>query len=227
MTEIYKSALLVGASGLTGKELLHYLLESAAYNKVTVLVRKHINIEHQKLEQIVVDFDQLENYEKHFKVNDVYCCLGTTIKKAGSQETFRKVDFDYPITLCKLARKNEVEKFLVITALGAKANSRIFYNRIKGEVEEQVKKIGIPSLHIFQPSLLLGDRAEYRPGEHIAASLTPFFKFFLTGGLRKFRPIRAKDVALAMYLTGQKSVRGTYTYQSDQIEDVSRQEQHK
>lgn len=221
MSEGNKTVLLIGASGLVGKELLTYLLENSAYIKVKILLRNPISIEHPKLEQVVIDFDKLESYENHFQVNDVYCCLGTTIKNAGTQKEFRKVDFEYPVTLCKLAKENHVQKFLIITALGADVNSKFFYNRIKGEIEETIKKMGIPSLHIFQPSLLLGKRKEFRIGERIVGWLSPVFNYFFFGGFRKYKAIKAEDVASAMFSVGQQTNFGTYTYLSDEIEKIA------
>ncbi|WML44128.1 oxidoreductase [Neobacillus sp. PS3-40] len=217
-----KTALLIGASGLVGNELLKLILKSSSYEKVKIFVRKRISIEHPNLEQIVINFDHLEEQEPHFKVNDVYCCLGTTIKKAGSQAAFKKVDFEYPVNLAKIAKKNGVQKFLIISALGADANSNIFYNRVKGELEEEVKKINLPSLHIFQPSLLLGKRQEFRFGEKIAILLSPIFSQFLRGGLQKYKPIKANDVACAMYVTAQSEQIGTKAYHSNQIFDLSK-----
>lgn len=216
-----KTALLAGASGLTGNELLHFVLESPHYAKVKVLVRKRLSIEHPKLEQIVTDFDRLDEFEDHFHVHDVFCCLGTTIKKAGSQKQFRKVDYEYPVTLCRLANKMGAEKFLMISSLGADANSNIFHSKVKGEVEEEVKRIGLRSVHIFRPSLLLGDRAELPVGEKIAVWLSPLLKLVLFGRLRQYRPIPAKHVALAMVSAAQSPLPGTYTYPSDVIEEMS------
>lgn len=222
MSEVKKSALLAGASGLVGSELLKYILDRPVYEKVKVFVRKAMNIEHPKLEQIVVDYDHLDQYQEHFRVDDVFCCLGTTIKKAGSQAAFQKVDFEYPLALAKLAKQGGAQKFLIITALGSDANSKVFYNRVKGEVEEAIKKIGLPSLQIFQPSLLLGNRQEFRFGEKVAIVLSPLFSLLLAGPMKKYKPIQAKDVAFAMYLTAQKPSWGNHTYESDQILNRSR-----
>jgi len=217
-----KTALLSGASGLVGSELLKLLLDRPDYGQVKALVRKPLPVEHPKLEQIVCDFDRLALYAEHFRVDDVYCCLGTTIKTAGSQEAFRKVDFAYPLAMAELAKESGAQKFLIITALGSDAKSKIFYSRVKGEVEEAIKQLSLPSLHIFQPSFLLGDRAEFRLGEKIAAMLSPVLSIFLIGRLSKFKPIRAKDVALAMHLTAMKPQTGSFTYVSDRIFRISK-----
>lgn len=217
-----RTALLAGASGLVGAALLQHLLEGQQYSRVKVLVRSPLSTEHPRLEQIVVDYDNLDSYKQHFSVDAVYCCLGTTIKKAGSQEAFKRVDLEYPLTLAKLAKHNGVQRFLMITAVGANRGSRNFYSRVKGEVEEGLKSSGLPSLHIFRPSLLLGDRQEFRLGEKLAIMLNPLLKLILRGGLRKFKPILAADVAQAMAKKGQTSEKGCFIYESHQIYDISR-----
>lgn len=217
-----KKALLVGASGLVGYELLQILLEAPEYDSVTIFIRNKLDIKHPKLEQLVINFDNLLNYSKYFKVDDVYCCLGTTIKKAGSQQAFCKVDFNYPLTVAKLAKENDVKKFLIITAMGSDSGSKIFYNRVKGEVEEEIKKVNLPSLHIFRPSLLLGERKEFRFGEKLASILSPLFSVFMVGNFRKYKPIHGRNVALAMYRKGQTKEIGSYIYSSDAIQDISK-----
>ncbi|MGB6409411.1 MAG: NAD(P)H-binding protein [Planococcus donghaensis] len=216
-----KTALLAGASGLVGKELLHILLNSSNYSQVIILVRQPLEIAHEKLQQVTTDFDKLEEYAKYFDVDDVYCCLGTTIKKAGSQEAFKKVDYDYPLKMAELAASQQAKNFLVITALGADSTSRVFYSRTKGQLQLRLKKIGLTALHIFQPSLLLGDRKEFRLGEKAAASLSPVYSRFLKGKMEKYKPVEAKSVALAMYEVAQIERTGNYTYPSDRIETIS------
>jgi uncharacterized protein YbjT (DUF2867 family) len=216
-----KTALLVGATGLVGGELLSILLTASEYGKIKIFTRKKIDITHPKLEQILVNFDNLADYKEHLTVTDVYCCLGTTIKKAGSQDVFRKVDYEYPLVLAELSKEYGVEKFLIITAMGANSSSKVFYSRVKGEVEDAIKKVGISSLHFFRPSLLLGKRQEFRFGEHFASILSPIYSFFLVGSLRKYKPIQAKSVASAMYHAGQKHLPGNHIYLSHQIEDLS------
>jgi uncharacterized protein YbjT (DUF2867 family) len=229
MTTNSKTALLAGASGLVGTELLHILLESPHYEEVKILVRKRIEIHHPNLEQILIDFNRLENYEEHFHVNDVYCCLGTTIKKAGSQAAFRKVDYEFPLKIAELAKTHEAENFLIITALGADPKSNVFYSRTKGQVEIELKKLGLRALHIFQPSLLLGDRQEFRFGEKLAIFLSPLFSLLLFGKLKKYKPVSARRVAYAMYQAAQTGNSGNFTYPSNRIFELSRSktDQHK
>lgn len=216
-----KTALLAGASGLVGNELLHILLNSPNYSGVKILVRRPLDMTHEKLEQVITDFDKLDHYAKHFEVDDVFCCLGTTIKKAGSQDAFKKVDYEYPLRMAELAKSQQVKNFLIITALGADAESKVFYSRTKGQLQVRLKKIGLAALHIFQPSLLLGDREEFRLGEKAATILSPAFSKLLRGKMKKYKPVEARNVALAMYEAAQVERTGNYTYPSHRIENIS------
>ncbi|MNZ96527.1 hypothetical protein D3C78_1157240 [compost metagenome] len=193
------------------------------YTAVKVFVRKKLPVSHPKLEQIIVDFDQLEPHSQHFLVDDLYCCLGTTIKKAGSQAAFRRVDYDYPLKLAILAKQNGVRQFLLITAMGSNAKSSIFYSRVKGELEEAIKQLQLPAFHIFQPSLLLGKREEFRLGESIAAAISPLLSSILIGRLRKYKPVQAREVALAMYAAASTQTEGITIYESDRIIEISKQ----
>ncbi|WP_036605605.1 oxidoreductase [Paenibacillus assamensis] len=212
-----KTALLVGSTGLVGGHLLQLLLEQTAYHKVKTFTRRRIQLDHPKLEQIVVDFDHLERYIEHFQVDDVYCCLGTTIKKAGSKEAFRKVDFEYPLALAKMAKQCGASKYVMVTSIGADSNSAFFYNQVKGQVEEEVSKLDLPSVHVFQPSLLLGSRSESRPGERAAIMVSPLIRLIARGSWSKYRPIQGKDVAAAMYRVGQSEALGNHVYRYDQM----------
>jgi uncharacterized protein YbjT (DUF2867 family) len=147
----------------------------------------------------------------------VFCCLGTTIKKAGSQEVFRKVDYAYPLRIAELAIANGAEQLLIVTALGADPNSRIFYNRVKGEIEQAISKIPFRAIHIFRPSILVGNRRESRPGERIGIAAMKFFSFLMVGSWRKYRPIRAELVARAMIAAAKMSRYGISIYESDEI----------
>jgi uncharacterized protein YbjT (DUF2867 family) len=221
MEKTKKSALIVGATGLVGNELMNLLPNHPGYETVRVFTRKRMSVDHPKLDQIIVDFDSLDQYKGYLNVDDVFCCLGTTIKKAGSQEAFKKVDFEYPLVLAQLARERGVGKFLIITAMGADRNSKVFYNRVKGELEEELKGAGFSALHIFRPSLLLGDRNEFRLGEKIAIILSPLLSFLMVGSLSPFKPIKAMDVANAMYLSGLNQKTGEFIHRSDQIQSIS------
>jgi len=217
-----RTALLLGATGLVGGELLTLLLADAEYRQVTMLVRRNLPRTHPKLVQRVVDFKDLSRDADAFKVDDVFCCLGTTIKKAGSQEAFRVVDYTYPLESAKLAARQGAGQYLLITALGADAQSSVFYNRVKGEVEEAIGKLPLRSLHIFRPSLLLGDRQESRTGEKIAIAVMKPLGFLLAGPLKKYRGIQARTVAQAMLRTAKRNLAGRHAYNSDVIQEMGK-----
>lgn len=216
-----KSALLVGASGLVGSELLNCLLLGTEYSKVLIFVRKPLSLKHPKLEERLIEFESMTQYKDCFKVNDVFCCLGTTIKKARSQESFKKVDVEYPLEIARLAKEMGAEKFLVISSMGANPESPVFYSRMKGLLEQKLKEISIKSIHIFRPSLLLGDRNEFRIGESVSSFLTKGISFIFIGTLKKYKPIDAETVAAGMYKAAQSKREGIYTYLSDQIAEIS------
>ena len=216
-----KTALLVGASGLVGGHCLQFLLEEPSYTKVTVLGRKLLTLVHEKLDQHIIDFSDLETLGECLAANDVYCCLGTTIKKAGTQDAFRKVDFDYPIKIAALTQHCGAAQFLLVSSLGADPHSRIFYNRVKGEVEEAIRKISFITINIFHPSLLLGERTEHRIGEKAGAFIMSGLKYVLVGPLRKYRAIQARDVAKAMVQVAQKNLKGVNIFDSKQIQEIA------
>ena len=215
-----KAALLVGASGLVGGELLSCLLIDQEYSKVLILVRRPLGLKNPKLEERVIDFEDLARYKDCFKVEDVFCCLGTTIKKAGSQEAFKKVDVEYPLEIARLAKEMRAEKFLIISSMGANHTSRVFYSRMKGLLEQGLTEIGIKSLHIFRPSLLLGNRQEFRLGESVSAFITTGMSFIFVGPLKKYKPIAARTVAAGMYRTAQRRTEGIHTYLSSEIAEM-------
>ncbi len=193
-----KSALLAGATGLVGGYVLRRLLANSRYSRVEILVRRESPIRDPKLTQRIVDFARLDAGVLGIAPDEVFCCLGTTIRKAGSEAAFRRVDYDYPLALARLAKAVGAGKFLMVSALGADPKSAVFYNRVKGEVEQAIAAIGLPAAYFFRPSLLLGPRAENRPREKIGIAVGKLIGPLLIGGLRKYRPIHAGAVAAAM-----------------------------
>ena len=213
-----RTALVVGASGLIGSHLMRLLLADPVYSRVTALVRKPLGLHHLKLTECIVDFDQLERHCDAVQGEDVFCCLGTTIKAAGSREAFRRVDFTYVAQTAALSNKNGSHQFLLISSLGADAHSRIFYNRVKGEVEQAVSRLPFEAVKIFRPSLLLGERKESRAGESFATVLMKAVSIILIGKLRKYRGIEAQTVAKAMIRAAKEQRQGFEAIESDQIE---------
>ncbi len=184
-----KTAVVIGATGLTGHLLVEALLNDQRYEQVKVLVRNSFSVEHQKLKVLVTDFQSSASLAAGLKGDDVFCCIGTTIRKAGSQEAFREVDYDIPVKAAAIALQNGVNQFIVISSLGANAHSSNFYLRTKGEMEQAVLKVGLPKVVIVRPSMLLGDRKEVRVGEKIGQWLIIALGPLLIAGLKKYRGI--------------------------------------
>lgn len=211
-----KTALVAGSTGLIGSQLLQLLLTDTYYDVVKAISRKPLEISHHRLENIVLDFDRLTEYRDTLKADDVFCCLGTTIKKVKTKEKFRKVDFDYPVELAKLTRTNGTEQYLLVSALGADKNSKIFYNQVKGEVEEAIGKIGFTTFHIFRPSLLMGDRSESRSGEEAGKIFFKYLGFLVP---RKYKGIDSVKVARAMQQLAAKPQQGIYIHESEYLQN--------
>ncbi len=210
-------ALIAGATGLTGRHLLELLLAESRYSRIHAIVRKSSLAAQARLEEHIVDFDHLAPLPK---VDDVFCCLGTTIGKAGSHAAFRKVDLDYVASLATAAKQSGARRFFVVSAMGANAKSAVFYNRVKGEMEQALQRIGFSELHIFQPSLLLGERRETRFGERFGILAFTAMAPLMRGPARKYRPIAASAVARAMVKAAWTGKAGTTRYPSDRIDSL-------
>jgi uncharacterized protein YbjT (DUF2867 family) len=210
-----KTALIAGSTGLIGSQLLQLLLTDDYYGRVKAISRKPLEITHPKLENIVLDFDRLTEHHDKLKADDVFCCLGTTIKKVKTKEKFRKVDFDYPVELAKLTKANGAEQYLLVSALGADKHSKIFYNQVKGEVEEAIGQIGFKSYHIFRPSLLMGDRNEIRSGEEAGKVFFKYFGFLVPV---KYKGIDSIKVAQAMQKIAARHEPGMHIHESEELQ---------
>ena len=214
-----KTALVAGASGLTGGYLLTCLLESPEYSTVIAYVRKSSGLTHPKLKEILVDWETLQ---EPVAAEDVFCCLGTTIKKAGSQKAFRRVDYDYPLQLAQLQYRGGSQQFLLVSAMGADAKSAIFYSRVKGELENALQSIDYKSLHIFRPSFIAGPRKESRPGEKMGLAIFSLLSRLFIGPLKKYAPIQAEHIARAMLRTAQKNEPGMRLYDSAVTNEIGK-----
>ena len=204
------TALIAGASGLVGGECLRRLLASAAYSTVTIVTRRSLGdaARHPKVREIVVDFARLDSVKAELRADHVFCALGTTIRKAGSQAKFRQVDFEYPRHLAQLTRANGARHFSLVSALGASSNSGVFYSRVKGELEDALRAMGWPGLCLLRPSVIAGDRRESRPLERLSEMLL------------KFGPM-ASEIAAAMVATAQREPRGVTVIESREISKVA------
>jgi uncharacterized protein YbjT (DUF2867 family) len=199
-----KTALVLGATGLVGRTLVEQLCQDHRYQTVTCLLRKPLPKDFfpkttQKVQPIVVDFDNLQDYQGYFGAQHIYVCIGTTIKKAGNKSAFRKVDFEYVHVAAQLARAQRAVSFVWISSVGANAKSNSFYLRVKGELENAIISMsGLDNACAVRPSLLLGEREEMRPAEKLAGMFSPFLSPLLVGGLSKYKPVHATDVAAQM-----------------------------
>jgi uncharacterized protein YbjT (DUF2867 family) len=210
-----RTAIVAGASGLVGGRLTEKLLAHEAYDRVKVLVRKPLDIEHVKLEQIQVNWDRLESYSASLTGNDIFCCLGSTTKKAGDRVTYRKIDLEYPLALARITRANGATHFSLVSSMGADTKSMIFYSRLKGETEEAIAAVGFHSYHIVRPSMLLGDRKEDRTGESAAKVLMKFFNAIIP---KHMRAIDAGRVASAMIHYALESRAGRHAHRSGELQ---------
>ncbi len=206
-----KTALVAGATGLIGGQLLDLLLKDSYYEKVIAITRKPLDVESSKLHNVVIDFSQLQNIATDLKADDVYCCLGTTIKQAGSKEVFRKVDYEYPTELAKITKSNGAKQYLLVSALGADPSSGIFYNQVKGETELAINKTGFESVHIMRPSLLIGPRKEHRSGEEAAKVFYKYLGFLIP---KKYKGIESIKVARAMIALAKQNKAGHFIHES-------------
>ncbi len=197
-----RSVLLAGATGLIGRHLLQELLLDPTIARVIAPTRRPLATSHEKLENKLVDFSQLESALAGLSVDQVICCLGTTIKQAGSKQRFREVDYGYPLALARLAKAGGATHYLVVTAAGADRHSRVFYNRVKGELEHDLEALGFDALTIARPSLLLGEREEVRIAEKLAA---PFARLLPL----KWRAIEGATVAKALAQLAREPAHGT------------------
>lgn len=193
-----KTAIIIGATGLTGKALLNQLLQDAYFEKVILFLRKEMNVIDSKLTQHCIDFNELDNYKNLIKGDIVFCCLGTTIKTAGSQEAFKKVDYTYPAEFAKIAKENGIQIFCLQSSLGADATSSNFYLKVKGETEDAIKNLNFNSFATFRPSMLLGNRTEFRLGENIGKVVMQTLSFLFIGKFKRYKAIHVNQVAKAM-----------------------------
>lgn len=225
MNHLGKKALIIGATGLVGRELLTELLQDEQYEAVYAIVRRPLAFQHPKLKEVVSDFEQLGDViPEAYAVEDVFCCLGTTIKKAGTREVMYRIDVTYPLTVAKLAKELGARHFLVISSAGADAKSKVWYTKMKGELEQQLKSIGYKALSILHPSLLLGEREEHRPMEKLSENLV---RGLFQGLIKKQIPaqigIEAKVVAKAMLVIAADNPEGTITYGAKAIHSLGSQ----
>jgi uncharacterized protein YbjT (DUF2867 family) len=199
------TATIIGATGLIGSYLLEQLLVDEYFSTIRILIRRPLDINHPKLEKKIVDFTDAENFRLALDGSDVvFCSIGTTQKKVkGNKEAYREIDYDITVNAAKFCKLNGCETFVFVSSVGANSQSNNFYLKLKGEIEEAVNAVGLKSVHIARPSLLLGNRKEFRLGDKIAQWVMPIFSFLLP---KKYRPVKAEDVARAMVKMAKKDI---------------------
>lgn len=216
-----KTAIILGATGLTGGLLLGELLEDNRYDRIKIFSRKIIGLNHPKIKEYLGDVLDLNTFENSFKADEVFCCIGTTSKKTPDKNLYKKIDIGIPIAAAKLCKTNRIDTFIVMSSLGADVKSKVFYNRTKGEMEEGVLKEGILNTYILRPSIILGNRNESRLVEDIGKIMMQTFQFFLFGKFKKYRAIESKNIAKAMvYLANTRLA--IQIVESDQIVELSK-----
>lgn len=217
-----KKAIVLGATGLVGRELTQKLLGDLRYCEVLVFSRSPFGENHPRLTEIRADLLELENLKEEFAADVVFCCVGTTKAKTPDKNKYRAIDFGIPVAAAKLCKSKGIPAFQAVSALGADPQSRLFYNRIKGEMEVEVIGCGVPHTHLLQPSLIGGNRDETRRGERIAQLLMKFFQPVLVGPLAKYRIVEPEDIAKAMiYLADHPQDKARIT--SDQIRQLAQE----
>ncbi len=212
------TAILLGATGLTGYQLCKKLLEDDSFSKLVVLTRRKTGLEHHKLQEEIVNFDNPDSYSQFVNGDVLFSCMGTTLKKAGSKENQYKIDVTYQYDVAKIAKQNGVGAYSLVSSSGVNSKSSIFYPRIKGELEDKVKELNFDRCFIFQPSVLMGDRNEKRRGEAFAAKVVNFYAKFLPF-VRKYRGIDTSILAQSM-INAFKSKESNRTYTLGEVFDI-------
>lgn len=218
-----KTALLIGATGLVGEQCLQELLASSAYVKVIALTRKKTEQHDSKLVNIVTDFENLEAIKQQLKCDDVFCAMGTTIAKAGSQAAFRRIDFEIPLQVAELTLQNGAKKFLLVSSIGADASSLAFYTRVKGEIENALMKMKFESVLVFRPSILLGNRKETRRAEEVGRFFAEKLSFLFAGPLKKYRGTPANLLAKVMVYLAQEKKKAIRIIENEEILEIAEQ----
>ncbi len=213
--------ILVGASGLIGSNLLSELIKSEAISEVFLLVRRSSGSSNFKVKELIVNFDEPNSYSADIQADIIYSCLGTTKSETPNSALYRQIDLGYPLNLAKLGQQNGVTQFHIISSLGANAGSSNSYLKLKGELEQELKKLNIPSLHIYQPSFLIGERKKNRLADRIMKPIFNLIDPLLIGPLKKYRSIKAADVAKVMLNQSIKNLQGTFIYPSIQIQELA------
>jgi uncharacterized protein YbjT (DUF2867 family) len=215
-----KIAIILGATGLTGGLFLQKLIADKTYIKVKLFSRKTAGIQSDKIEEFLIDVLQLEKYKEEFTGDAVFCCIGTTAAKTKDKEVYKAIDFGIPVNAAKLAKENSIDTFVVISSMGADVSSTVFYNKTKGEMERAVLKQQIKNTYILRPSLIGGNRDEFRFGENIGKGFMSLLNPLLKGKLEKYKMIHPDKIASAMQKLAESEINQTI-FSSDEIVEIA------
>lgn len=216
-----RSALIIGGTGLVGRHCLNYLLAEPIYKSIILLTRRPLEINHPKLQVIIIDFDNINDYTNLLTGQDVYCAIGTTFLKTPNKTDYFKIDYIYPKKIAEIALQNGAKRFALVSAMSANPHGLFFYSRVKGQLEEALSNMSYKGIYIFRPSYLIGKRKEFRFIEKMGYMVLTISKPFLIGNLKKYRAIKASIVAKAMVLKTLEAKEGIFIYPSDQIQDIA------
>ncbi len=221
-TEAGRVALVAGASGMVGRELLRALAAGGAYHRVIALSRRPLSFEAPRLVNRIIRFENLDQDLRGLVCDDAYCCLGTTMREAGSPQAFRAVDYDLVLHYARFAQSAGAKTLLAVSSVGAAPDARNFYLRVKGEAELALVALGFRALHLMQPSLLTGSRQEWRTTEALARALLPLFNPLLLGRYDRWRAISARTVAQAMCAAAALGAPGIYRHTWPALQSLAR-----
>ncbi|HLL43804.1 MAG TPA: NAD(P)H-binding protein [Segetibacter sp.] len=213
------TAVVLGATGFIGEQLVQQLLNDSTFSKVRILVRRPIKLSHPKLEAEIVNFENLAEYRHKLGRGDcIFCCIGTTQKKVkGDKNAYRKIDVDIPVNAAKMGKDAGFTNYLLVSAVGADAHSKNFYLRLKGEVEREIADLKFKSFHAFRPSILLGERKEFRFAELLGKGVMQGLSSLFIGNLKKYKGIEGENVARAMVAAAKSDGKGMYVHHYDDI----------
>lgn len=219
-----QTAVVIGATGLIGSQLVELLLADTDFSEVRVLARRPLSLSHPKLNVHIVTFEDYHLLKEKISTGHaLFCCVGTTQKKVkGDKAAYRKVDFDIPVNSAHAAIENGFKRYLLVSSVGANADTNNFYLKLKGEAEQAISKLPFESVHFFRPSLLLGNRTEFRLGEKIAQGSMQLLSFMFIGGLKKYKPIQSSDVAKGMMAAAKKTSSGIHVYEYRDIIELTK-----
>ena len=216
-----KTAIILGATGLTGNSLLQKLIEDERYDQIKLFSRSKIEGLPNKVTQYIGDLLQLDQFKADFTADEVYCCIGTTAKKTPNKELYKQIDYGIPVATAKLCKENGIPTLLVISAMGANKNSNVFYNKTKGEMEREVLKQNLKNTVILRPSLIGGDRSERRLLEKIGLTIFKVIQPLLIGSLKKYQIINAESIAQAMLNLANNTSNADVIMTSNDIKQIA------